>query len=67
VRPKHRQIVLASGPANRKVRTLVHEFAHALGLGYGQHGREKAEVLVDRVIFWREGRRSRLGRWAQCR
>jgi hypothetical protein len=49
--PKHRQIVVASGPANRQVRTLVHELAHALGLGYEQYGREQAEVLVDCVTY----------------
>jgi hypothetical protein len=49
--PTHRQIVVASGPANRQVRTLVHELAHALGLGYGQYGRDKAEVLVDCVTY----------------
>ena len=49
--PKRRQIVVASGPANRQVRTLVHELAHALGLGYDQYGREKAEVLVDCVTY----------------
>jgi hypothetical protein len=49
--PTHRQIVVASGPANRQVRTLVHELAHALGLGYGQYGRERAEVLVDCVTY----------------
>ena len=32
--PKRKQIVVAAGPANRQVRTLVHELAHALGLGY---------------------------------
>jgi hypothetical protein len=47
--PKRRQIVVASGPANRQVRTLVHELAHAHGVGYEQYGREKAEVLVDCV------------------
>jgi hypothetical protein len=30
---------------------LIHELAHALGLGYGQYGREKAEVLVDCVTY----------------
>jgi N-terminal domain of anti-restriction factor ArdC len=48
---KRRQIVVAAGPANRQVRTLIHELAHALGLGYGQYGREKAEVLVDCVTY----------------
>jgi hypothetical protein len=47
--PKHKQIVIAHGPANRQVRTLVHEIAHAHGLGYEQYGRERAEVLVDCV------------------
>ena len=32
--PKRQQIVVATGPANRQVRTLVHELAHAHGLGY---------------------------------
>ena len=48
---KHRQIVVARGPANRQVRTLVHELAHAHGLGYAELGRERAEVLVDSAIF----------------
>ena len=30
---------------------MIHELAHALGLGYGQYGREKAEVLVDCVTY----------------
>jgi hypothetical protein len=29
----------------------VHELAHALGLGYGQYGREKAEVLVECATY----------------
>jgi hypothetical protein len=49
--PKQHEIVVASGPANRQVRTLVHELAHALGLGYDQYGREQAEVLVDCVTY----------------
>ena len=49
--PPRRQIVVASGPADRQLRTLVHELAHALGLGYGQYGRERAEVLVDCVTY----------------
>lgn len=44
-----KQIVVAAGPANRQVRTLVHELAHAQGIGYAQYGREQAEVLVDCV------------------
>jgi hypothetical protein len=48
---EHKQIVIASGPANRQLRTLVHELAHALGVGYAQYGRERAEVLVDCVTY----------------
>jgi N-terminal domain of anti-restriction factor ArdC len=49
--PERHQIVIAAGPANRQVRTLVHEAAHAHGLGYQQYGREHAEVLVDCVSY----------------
>jgi hypothetical protein len=45
--PQRREIVIADGPANRRLRTLVHELAHALGIGYEQYGRRRAEVLVD--------------------
>jgi hypothetical protein len=48
--PKRKQIVVATGPANRQVRTLVHELAHAHGLGY-ELGRERCEVLVDCVTY----------------
>jgi hypothetical protein len=34
---------------NAQVRVLVHEIAHALGVGYRDYGRERAEVLVDTV------------------
>jgi hypothetical protein len=43
--------VIAAGPANRQVRTLVHELVHALGVGYAQYGRERAEVLGDCVTY----------------
>ena len=49
--PKHKQIVVATGPANRQVRTLTHEIAHAHGLGYADLGRERCEVLVDCVTY----------------
>jgi hypothetical protein len=49
--PERKEIVVGIGPANREVRTLVHELAHALGLGYAQYGRERAEVLVDSVTY----------------
>ena len=38
-------------PANGQVRVLVHEIAHALGIGYRDHGRRQAEVLVDTVTY----------------
>jgi hypothetical protein len=49
--PRRREIVVAYGPANRQVRTLVHELAHALGVGYDEYGREEADVLVDSVTY----------------
>jgi hypothetical protein len=33
------------------VRVLVHEIAHALGVGYKDYGRQRAEVLVDTVTY----------------
>jgi hypothetical protein len=36
---------------NAQVRTLVHELAHALGIGYTEHGRNRAEVLVESVTY----------------
>jgi hypothetical protein len=44
-----KEIVVACGLANRQLRALVHELAHAHGLGYEHYGREQAEVLVDCV------------------
>ena len=49
--PTRQGIVIAAGPANRQVRTLIHELAHALGIGYEHYGREQAEVLVDCVTY----------------
>jgi antirestriction protein ArdC len=50
--PKRRRIVVgACLPANAQVRVLVHELAHALGVGYEQFGRARAEVIVDTVTF----------------
>ncbi len=48
---KRAEIVVATGAANREVRTLVHELAHAHGLGYAELGRERCEVLVDCVTY----------------
>lgn len=39
--PRCKEIVVATRPANCQVRTLIHEVAHALGLGYEQYGREQ--------------------------
>jgi hypothetical protein len=49
--PTRQHITVAAGPANRQVRILVHELAHAHGLGYEQYGRERCEVLVDCVSY----------------
>ena len=32
---------------DEQVRTLTHELAHALGVGYREFGRERAEVIVE--------------------
>jgi hypothetical protein len=50
-RRARRIVVDAGAPANAQVRTLVHELAHALGVGYRDFGRERAEVIVDTVTF----------------
>jgi hypothetical protein len=47
-----REIVLNSElSGNAQVRVLVHEIAHALGIGYCDYGRQRAEVLVDTVTY----------------
>lgn len=48
---RHEIVVNARLSANAQVRVLVHEIAHALGVGYGDYGRRRAEVLVDTVTF----------------
>jgi hypothetical protein len=46
--PKARQIVVdADAPANAQLRILIHETVHALGVGYAEYGRQRAEVIVD--------------------
>lgn len=40
-------VVDAGAPANARLRTLIHETIHGLGVGYRDHGRERAEVIVD--------------------
>jgi hypothetical protein len=50
--PKAMEIVEnADLPANGRVRIRVHELAHAVGVGYVEYGRQRAEVIVDTVIF----------------
>jgi antirestriction factor ArdC-like protein len=49
---KHKVIVVnAALPANARVRVLVHEIAHGLGIGYADRGRARAEVMVDCVTY----------------
>ncbi len=47
--PNRRRIVLASGlkSLNAQVRVLIHELAHAHGVGYEEYGRDAAEVIVE--------------------
>ena len=43
-----KQIVVdTNGPANARLRTLVHETIHALGIDYQRYSRPQAEVIVD--------------------
>jgi hypothetical protein len=44
-------VVDAALAANARVRVLVHEIAHALGIGYAELGRARAEVMVDCVTY----------------
>ncbi|PZS06676.1 MAG: hypothetical protein DLM64_16140 [Solirubrobacterales bacterium] len=63
---RHQIAVNQQLPANAQVRVLVHELAHALGVGYEQYGRARAEVLVDTVISVRvkgNGARTRPKAW----
>ena len=49
---KSRTIVLdESAAGNARLRTLIHETAHALGVDYQRFSREQAEVIVDTVTF----------------
>jgi hypothetical protein len=52
VTPRPRAIVVdATGAPNAQLRTLIHEAAHALGVDYRSHSRERAEVIVESVFF----------------
>jgi hypothetical protein len=46
-----RIVVDADVPANARVRTLIHELAHAMGVDYSRYSRAQAEVIVDTVSF----------------
>jgi len=48
---KHEIVINEHLSANAQVRVLVHEITHALGIGYSDYGRRRAEVLVDTVTF----------------
>ena len=49
---ERKRIVLdAEQPANARVRVLIHEIAHAMGVDYQQYSRARAEVIVDTVSF----------------
>jgi hypothetical protein len=49
---KRKRIVVDDGqPANARVRVLIHEIAHAMGVDYRKHSRAQAEVIVDTAIF----------------
>jgi hypothetical protein len=49
---KNKRIVVdADAPANARLRTLIHETAHALGIDYERYSRAQAEVMVDTVTL----------------
>ena len=50
--PERQVIVIdAAQAANGRVRTAIHELAHALGVGYDAFSREQAEVIVETVAY----------------
>jgi hypothetical protein len=42
-----RIVVATAAPANARLRTPIHETMHGVGVGNADHGRERAEVIVD--------------------
>lgn len=49
---KSKRIVVDAGmPANARLRTLIHECAHALGIDYRSYSRAQAEVMVETVTL----------------
>jgi hypothetical protein len=50
--PTPKRIVIdADAPANARLRTLIHECAHALGIDYASYSRAQAEVMVETVTL----------------
>lgn len=50
--PRAKRILVDdSAPVNAQLRTLIHECAHALGIGYDRYSRAHAEVMVDTVTL----------------
>lgn len=50
--PRAKRIVVdADAPANARLRTLIHECAHALGIDYQSYSRPQAEVMVETVTL----------------
>jgi hypothetical protein len=47
----HEIVVNAELPANARVRVLIHELAHAHGIGYREFGRELAETIVETAAY----------------
>jgi len=50
-RAAQRIVVDAGQAANARLRILIHETIHALGIGYAEYGREGAEVIVDTATY----------------
>jgi hypothetical protein len=47
-----KRIVIATGHSpNSRIRVLVHEIAHALGVSYKDYGRSAAETIVEAATF----------------
>jgi len=47
-----KRIVIGEGHSpNARVRVLVHEIAHALGISYKDYGRSEAETIVEAVTY----------------
>jgi len=46
-----RIVVDADQAANARLRILIHETIHALGVGYAEYGRDRAEVIVDTATY----------------